>query len=98
MAAQLSDWGIQWTVLGVLRLFYTIRERQVTSKVRAGKYALTCVPARWHPLIQEAIAIREGSPQSHYRSRIKRAIESIRFLRYIIQVSNNDGFHIEKKD
>jgi hypothetical protein len=33
-----SDWGVQWTVLGVLREFYTIHEHQITSKIRAGEY------------------------------------------------------------
>ena len=30
----LNDYGIQWAVLGVLRQFYTFRERAITSKER----------------------------------------------------------------
>jgi hypothetical protein len=35
----LSDYGVQWAVLGVLRQFYTFREHDITSKTAAGIYA-----------------------------------------------------------
>jgi hypothetical protein len=84
----LSDWGIQWAVLGVLRQFHTFRENTITTKSKAGEYALTYAPARWHRLIREAINIRAGVPQSLYRSRILRAIEAVQFLKYIIHYCN----------
>jgi hypothetical protein len=84
----LSDWGIQWAVLGVLRQFYSFRENTITTKTKAGEYALTCLPIRWHPLVQEAIDIREGIKRSAYRFRIVRAIEGVRFLKFVIQTRN----------
>lgn len=66
----LSDWGIQWTVLGVLRQCYTLRENEITTKTKAAEYALTCLPSHWHSMIQEAIYIREGKKRSFYWSRI----------------------------
>jgi hypothetical protein len=84
----LTDWGIQWTVLGVLRQHYTFRERSITTKLEAAKYALTCLPQQWHPLIQEAILIREGNNRRRYVSRITRMIETVRFLKYVIQICN----------
>jgi hypothetical protein len=89
LAALLSDWGVQWTVLGVLRQFYTLRERQIVSKTEAGKYAMACLPQRWVRIIAEAIALRERPPRSHYRSRFLRAFETHGFLKYIIQVCNH---------
>jgi len=86
--ALLSDWGIQWTVLGVLRQFYTLRENSITTKLRAAEYALTCVPQRWHPLIREAMEIRESRRKQQYRSRIVRMVDTVKFLKYIIQTSN----------
>ncbi|HMB23138.1 MAG TPA: aminoglycoside adenylyltransferase domain-containing protein [Anaerolineales bacterium] len=83
-----SDWGIQWAVLGILRQFYTFKENSITTKVRAGKHALDCLPVRWHKLIQEAIRIREGKKGSAYRSRIARMIEAVNFLKYVIQLCN----------
>ena len=96
----LFDLGIQWSVLGVLRQFYSFRENAITTKMKAGEYALTCVPSRWHRLIQEAIDIRSGRRSSTYRYRIVRTksstyqyrivrtIEAVRFLKFIIQTCN----------
>ena len=89
LATLLSDWGVQWTVLGVLRQFYTLRERQIVSKTEAGKYAMACLPQRWERIIAEAIALRESLPRSQYRSRILRAGETYGFLKYMIHVCNH---------
>lgn len=86
--AMYSDWGIQWAVLGVLRQFYTFNEHSITTKVRAGCYALGCLPVRWHQLIREAIDIRQGKEESTYRLRIVRMIEAVNFLKYVIQLCN----------
>lgn len=86
--AMLSDWGIQWTVLGVLRQYYTFRENSITTKTKAAEYALTIFPGHWHTIIQEAINIREGKKKSFYRSKIERMITAINFLKYVIQKSN----------
>lgn len=88
VAALYTDWGIQWAVLGVLRQFYSFREGSITTKTQAGEYALTCLPSKWHPIIQEAIHIREGVTASLYRSRLMRAFDARRFVQHIIQVCN----------
>jgi hypothetical protein len=80
----LGDYGIQWTVLGVLRQLYTFREHDITSKTGAGVYGLEHLPQRWHPLIREALAIRAGEHTTLYRSRFIRAIEAHGFLCVII--------------
>ncbi len=84
----LSDFGIQWTVLGVLRQFYTFREKAIVAKTQAGEYALACLPERWHWLIREAIALREGSPRPPSRPGLFRSVEAVRFLKYIILTCN----------
>jgi hypothetical protein len=83
-----SDWGIQWAVLGVLRQFYTFKENSITTKIRAGQYALNCLPQQWHRLVQEAIRIRQGKTDSYYRFRFGRMVEAVRFLDYIIKACN----------
>lgn len=88
IGAMLFDRGIQWAVPGVLRQFYSFRENTITTKTKAAEYALTCVPTRWHRLIREAINIREGKKASAYQLRIVRAIEAVRFLKFIIQTCN----------
>jgi hypothetical protein len=88
MSWLLADFGIQWTVLGVLRQFYTFKERDITSKSGAGEYALQHLPERWHRIIQEALNIRNEISGSLYRSRLTRAREALRFLNFIIDLCN----------
>jgi hypothetical protein len=84
----LSDWGIQWTILGVLRQYYTFQENSITTKLGAGEYALNHLPQRWHPLIREAMDIREGCQKQHYYSRIIRMLDAVKFMKYLIRISN----------
>jgi hypothetical protein len=88
IVVMLFDWGIQWTVLGVLRQFYSFRENTITTKEKAAEYALNCVPSLWHRLIREAIDIRAGRQASAYRFRVVRTVEAVNFLKYIIQSCN----------
>ncbi len=83
------DWGIQWAVLGILRQFYSFRENTITTKTKAGEYALTCVPNRWHGLIQDALDIRARTRASAYRVNILRTMEAVRFLKFVIQICNS---------
>jgi hypothetical protein len=52
------EYGLQWLVLGVPRLHYTIATLEVASKTMAGRYALGVVDRRWHPVIHTAITLR----------------------------------------
>ena len=89
LITMLSDWGIQWTVLGVARQFYTVREKKVITKQRAGEYLLTIVPQKWHRIIKESIRIRTKSDDALYRSRIIRMLDAVKFINFIIQTSND---------
>jgi hypothetical protein len=89
LLSMLSDWGIQWTVLGVARQFYTIREKKVITKQRAGEYLLTVVPQNWHRIIKEAIRVRTRSTGSLYQFRMFRMLDAVKFIKFIIQTSND---------
>ncbi len=90
MAWLLSDYGVQWVVLGVLRQFYTFKEQDITSKTCAGEYAVEHLPERWHRMIQEALNIRNQTNSSLYRLRIIRAVEAVRFLKFVIHFCNTN--------
>lgn len=87
LAALLFDGGISWAVLGVLRQYYSFTARDITSKSGAGNYALTRLP-QWQRIIQEALNIRARKPGSLYRSKALRALDAVRFMRYIIRWCN----------
>ncbi len=85
----LSDWGIQWAVLGVLRQFYSFRENSITTKIGAAEYALPLMPPCWQRLIREALNIREGRKERLYSNRVGRMVEAVKFLRSIIALSTD---------
>jgi hypothetical protein len=84
-AALLTDAAVEWTVLGVLRLHYTLREQQITSKQGAGEYALAHLPEEWHPIILEALNLRVGRAERLFRGRLGRARQALRLLEYVIE-------------
>lgn len=88
LAQLLTGWGIEWVVLGSLRQLYTFRENDITSKSGAGQYALQHLPAKWHPIIKEALNLREKPGPSLYKSKVLRAIQAVRFLRFVRKECN----------
>jgi hypothetical protein len=56
-------WTTAWGALGPPRLHHTVATGEVVAKEEAGTYALDIFDHRWHPLIREAVAYREGRPR-----------------------------------
>lgn len=83
VSAETADFAVEWCVLGMLRQWFTIRERDVTSKQGAGEYGLPLVPERYRGLIREALAIRRRTPDRVYESQEERLYDLIQLLRYI---------------
>ncbi|MED1203412.1 aminoglycoside adenylyltransferase domain-containing protein [Heyndrickxia acidicola] len=80
---------IEWSVLGMLRQFYTIKEHGIVSKLDAGRYALHHIPEEWHPIIYEAVRIRKGGKEeSLFHSNEKRAAAAVSFMKYLLVYSN----------
>lgn len=86
---------IEWGVLGVSRLYYTFKEKSVTSKVGAGEYALQTVPQKWHKIINESMRLRKDKKKSYYNSIFERRKDALGYIDYIIQESN--GLFDKKK-
>lgn len=80
---------IEWGVLGVSRLFYTFREKDITTKVGAGEYALRTVPQKWHKIINESMRLRKGNKKSFYKSIFERRKEALAYMEFIIQECNH---------
>jgi predicted nucleotidyltransferase len=83
ISAGMIDKAVEWCSLGMLRQLYTIRERDVTSKLGAGEFGLRVMPEHWHPLIREAMAVKRGEPERHYASQRDRLRELVELLRHI---------------
>jgi len=84
LPAEDIDDEIEWTVLGLLRQFYSLKEHDIISKLGAGEYALMHLTNEWHPIIKEAINIRKGEKMNIFTSDQERIDLMIRFSKYII--------------
>jgi Domain of unknown function (DUF4111) len=83
------DTEIEWSVLGVLRQYYTLKEASIISKQGAGEYGLEQLPEEWHSLIREALNIRSGLNLLNSNSDEVRVKHTIKFLKNLILLSNN---------
>lgn len=81
--APLLDRAVEWCVLGMLRQLYTLREGGITSKIGAGEYGLSLLPARWHNLVREALAVKRREPERLYWSQSERLGDLVELLQYI---------------
>jgi Domain of unknown function (DUF4111)/Nucleotidyltransferase domain len=81
----LLDGWVEFAVLTLCRVVYTIDTKKVTSKLDAATYTENQIEIAFQLLIQEAVRIRTNtSPQSYYASKIQRAKEVRRFITYIV--------------
>ena len=86
---KLVDREVQWSITGMLRQFYTLREHEIISKVDAGKNAIDYMPERWHNIIKEALSIREGLNIRYCESKKQRINDTIQCMNYILDYCNN---------
>ncbi len=86
----MKGWMIEWGVLGVSRIYYSIKERDLISKSGAGQYAMRHVPARWHLIIRESIRLREGNSKSLYLNVFKRRQDALAYMDYMIKECLNE--------
>lgn len=86
----LSRGAAEWGVLGISRLYYTFREREITTKAAAGEYMLRHVDQRWHPIIKEAIHYRRGIPSS-YQSINKRRADALAYMLFMMEECNRQA-------
>lgn len=89
------DSAIDFTVLTVCRILYTLEHRQIIAKVDAGRWALSTLPEIWHPLIREAMLIRTGNNQpSLFPSLTSRAQQTRQFILAMRELCNQRYFTV----
>ncbi|MGE6752830.1 aminoglycoside adenylyltransferase domain-containing protein [Rossellomorea sp. NPDC071047] len=86
---EIIDNEIEWSVLGLLRQYYTLRESGITSKQEAGEYGLQHLQDEWHKIISEAMNIRDGLRVSLFNSEEERIKHTLEFAKYIISYCND---------
>ncbi|NDI33173.1 aminoglycoside adenylyltransferase domain-containing protein [Chengkuizengella sediminis] len=84
------DCEIEWSVLGLLRQYYTLKEQDIISKLGAGEYAMQYFSGKWLNMIKEAVNIRTGQKEIFFHSEEERIKTAIDFSKYIISYCNNN--------
>ncbi|RNB81169.1 DUF4111 domain-containing protein [Brevibacillus fluminis] len=83
----LADEWVEFAVLTMCRIYDTVTHQRIVTKTKAAEEAIAALPQRWHPLITEALRLRqshEGSPAT--MNRMKRAVETRVFIRELIPI------------
>jgi hypothetical protein len=82
-----QEWAAEWCVLGVSRLHHLLATGSLTSKSGGGRYALTAFEPRWHPIIHEALRVREdtGAPSSYDAAPERRGHETAEFTAMVVE-------------
>jgi aminoglycoside adenylyltransferase-like protein/nucleotidyltransferase-like protein len=76
----------EWGIVGVPRQLVTIAEGRIVSKTAGARWLRDRVGARWHRILDEAIALRRGEP-SRYRSPFARRRDMYAILAHAIELS-----------
>lgn len=84
-----TDYWIEFSVLTLCRILYTLEYKDITSKANATKKAMDILPNQFQNIINEALRIRKNfSVKSIYESTEKRAHEVKTFISYVINYCN----------
>jgi hypothetical protein len=78
-----GDLACEWCVLGVARLHHLLVTGEMTTKSAAGRWGLSFYDERWHPVLREALRIREGAPGEGYADR---GSDTAAFTAYVVGV------------
>ena len=84
-----TDWAVEWCVCGLSRMYYTLQEKDITSKSGAVEYMLNKSPYEYQKILKEAQAIRSGNGQKEqklYSSRWDRRKDMIKYMNYVIHL------------
>lgn len=91
--ALLSEGPVEFAVLTICRILYTLDKHKITSKTSAGRYALENLPFEWHLLVKEALRIKsESKSSSLYPNRWQRAKDTQQFIAAMTDFCNKKYF------
>lgn len=79
-----------WHVLGAARMHHVLVTGEQTSKSAAGRWGLTHYDARWHPVLTDALRVREGgSDPSAYDDLARRGRDVAAFVAHVVEAASS---------
>jgi len=82
-----EDLEVEFAVMTLSRIVYTLKEGRLTAKSDACNYMLKDYP-RYEDIMKEALAIRDLKPLSVIGDVCERRDKTVEFLRYMIDYGN----------
>lgn len=75
----------EWVVPGVARLHHLLVTGEQTAKSLAARWGLTYYPERFHRVLRESLAIREGAFEPQYDDVVERGRDVGAFAAYVVE-------------
>ncbi len=82
----LTDRAVEWCVCGISRMYYTLQEKDITSKNGAIDYMMQLAPPEHSCILREAQSIRLQTKQRFFSSRFKRRKSMLQYMFYVIEL------------
>ncbi|MDP3890073.1 aminoglycoside adenylyltransferase domain-containing protein [Nocardioides sp.] len=83
-----TETSCEWCVLGVARLHHLLVTGAMTTKSGAGRWGLTHYDERFHPVLREALRIREGGIRE-YDDVALRGTDAAAFTAYVVDAGTS---------
>ena len=84
-AAAATDVACEWVVPGVARLHHLLVTGEQTAKSLAVRWGLGFYPERWHRVLRESLAVREGAFGPQYDDVAERGADVTAFVSYVVE-------------
>lgn len=81
----------EWVVPGVARLHHLLVTGQQTAKSLAVRWGLGYYPERFHRVLRESLAIREGAFEPQYDDIVERGRDIGAFATYVVEQGTAQG-------
>jgi hypothetical protein len=81
----------EWVVPGVARLHHLLVTGQQTGKSLAVRWGLAYYPERFHRVLRESLAIREGAFRPQYDDPVERGRDIGAFAAYVVERGTTSG-------
>lgn len=78
-----TDMAVEFGVLSLCRIYETLLLKQMVTKEAGAEAMLAKLPERWHPIIQEAMRVRECKGESLRYNPLELIVETQAFIRYM---------------
>jgi hypothetical protein len=78
-----------WHVLAAARMHHLLVTSEMTSKSAAGRWGLRHYDERWHPVLREALRIREGVGDAEYADPAQRGADVTAFTAYVVEAGRS---------